>query len=238
MRLTVSNQIEISGSSQSFKGALLKLIWCALIIATFFISTPAIDKKPGLRKKISEPKATACHQSVDGKSQLSASPFQNRSIPDVPVVDQFGKSRHFYRDLVRGKTVVINFIYTTCEAVCPIQGKAFAKIQQALSHQSATQLELISITLDPQRDSPARLKSWGNQFGAKPGWTFVTGDKSAIDQLLEVLTGDPSGKREHASVMLIGNARNNRWSRTYSFAPPERVLEIVESLNDPQVTRP
>jgi protein SCO1/2 len=175
-------------------------------------------------------KGAVCHQSAVKNRTPQQAPFQNQSIPDVQILDQDGKQRHFYRDLIRNKIVVINFIFTSCEALCPIQAKTFAKIQSALDEHQAKNLQLISISIDPQKDSPESLKVWAKQFGAKDGWTLVTGGKSAIDKLLEVMTGDPSGKREHSSVMIIGNAQTNRWSRTYSFAPPERVFEILETL--------
>jgi protein SCO1/2 len=232
------NRLKYQSSNRIIRGDLVKYILCGLVIVTVYPSASAKDIRHTTHKKRTEPKASACHHPEVHKSASPFIPFQNQSIPDVQVVDQLGKRQRFYSDLVSGKIVVINFIFTTCEALCPIQGKAFEKIQEAFNTQSANQVELISITLDPQRDSPERLKSWGEQFGARPGWTLVTGEKSQMDKLLEVLTGDPSGKREHSSVMLIGNARTNRWSRTYSFAPPERVREIVEELNNPQITRP
>ncbi len=210
---------------------LLRFFVLILLIGLFSYGGWAKDRK---QKTVQPKKAKSdvCHQPTISNQATQNLEFQNQSIPDVQVVDQNGQPRAFYRDLIHNKNVAINFIYTTCESLCPIQAKTFANLQKALDKNQAIDLQLISISIDPQKDSPERLKIWGQQFGAKAGWTFVTGEKSEIDKLLEVMTGDPSGKREHSSIMLIGNAQTNRWRRTFSFAPPERIFEILGELNN------
>src|ERR1044071_2568052 len=83
-------------------------------------------------------------------------------IPDVALVDQNGRSVRFYSDMVKGKTVVVNFIFTSCTTVCSPMGANFAALQQRLGDRS--DVALLSVSIDPTTDTPARLRSWSERF--------------------------------------------------------------------------
>ncbi|HLL75605.1 MAG TPA: SCO family protein, partial [Pyrinomonadaceae bacterium] len=102
-----------------------------------------------------------------------SAPLQAMRIPDVPVLDQDGRELNFYSDLVRGKTVAVNFIFTTCTTICPPLGATFARVQRDLGERAGRDVHLISVSVDPANDTPERLKAWGAKFKAAPGWTFV-----------------------------------------------------------------
>jgi protein SCO1 len=101
-------------------------------------------------------------------------------LPDTPLVDQDGKPVRFKSDLLGQKTVAINFVFTTCNGICPILGTTFSKLQERLGERLGKDIELISISIDPAFDTPARMKQWGKQFGARPGWRLLTGERSDI----------------------------------------------------------
>ena len=107
---------------------------------------------------------------------------RSMSIPDVELLDQDGRKIHFYSDLVKGKTVAINFIFTTCTTICPPMGATFASVQKELGDRD---VQFISISVDPVTDTPERLKAWRAKFKAGPRWTLVTGEKEKIDELLD-----------------------------------------------------
>ncbi len=153
------------------------------------------------------------------------------AIPDVTVYDQDGARFHFYSDLIKGKLVAINFIFTSCTYICPMQGASFSKLQAALGDRLGRDVHLISISIDPATDTSERLKAWGQRFGAKPGWTLVTGEKSQIDKLLESLTGGTGGRGEHSPIALIGNDEGT-WIRAYGIAEPERYIELFEQIRE------
>lgn len=150
----------------------------------------------------------------------------NVSLPDLAVLDQEGRKLNFYRDLVKGKTVAINFIFTTCTTICPPLGATFAKVQTLLGDHKDVQL--ISISVDPVTDTPARLKAWQAKFSQRPGWTLVTGDKATIDQLLKALGGFSARKEDHTPTVLIGNEANNNWTRAYGLAKPAQLVSLLE----------
>lgn len=149
-------------------------------------------------------------------------------IPDTAVYDQDGRKLNFYTDLVRGKTVAINFIFTTCTTICPPLTATFRKVQQQLGERVGRDVQLISVSVDPTTDVPERLKSFSQKFGAGPGWTFVTGSKPAVDQLLKSLGAAVGDKNDHTPMILVGNEAAGYWTRTYGLAPAATILKTID----------
>jgi len=148
-------------------------------------------------------------------------------IPDTVVYNQHGQKLNFYSDLVRGKTVAINFIFTTCTTICPPLTATFRKVQQELGERVGRDIELISISVDPATDTPERLKDFSAKFKTAPGWTFVTGSKPEIDQLLGALGAAVADKNDHTPMLLIGNDAAGYWTRTYGLAPAATLVKVV-----------
>jgi cytochrome oxidase Cu insertion factor (SCO1/SenC/PrrC family) len=149
------------------------------------------------------------------------------AIPDVMVYDQDGRLLHFYTDLIKGKTVAINFIFTTCTTICPPLAASFRRVQLELGDRVGGDIRLISISVDPVTDGPARLKAFGDKFKAGPGWTFVTGSKSEIDVLLRALGTFVLDKADHTPMMVVGNEPAGFWTRTYGLAPTASLVKVI-----------
>lgn len=149
-------------------------------------------------------------------------------IPDVPVYDQQGRRLNFYTDLVKGKTVAINFVFTTCTTVCPPLTATFRKVQQELGARAGREVELISVSVDPTTDTPERLKGFAEKFKAGPGWTFVTGGKPEIGALLRALGAAAADKNDHTPMLLVGNDAAGRWTRTYGLSPASAILKVID----------
>lgn len=150
-------------------------------------------------------------------------------IPDVEVLDQHGNALHFYSDLIKGKTVAINFIFTNCTTICPPLAATFARLQKEMGDKIGKDVHLISISVDPLTDTPERLKAWGAKFKAGAGWTFVTGEKQEMDKLLNALGAAVSKREDHTPAMIIGNDAKAVWTRTYGLA---KINQIVGVIND------
>lgn len=153
-------------------------------------------------------------------------------IPDVEVLDQDGNRVHFYRDLVKGKTIAINFIFTTCTTICPPLAATFARVQKQMGEKVGRDIHLISISVDPVTDTPQRLKAWGAKFKTAPGWTFVTGNKQEIDKLLNALGASVARKEDHSPAAIIGNDLTGEWMRTYGLARPTQLVDLILKLKD------
>jgi protein SCO1 len=167
----------------------------------------------------------SCHAST---SQAPAT-RSKMVIPDVAVLDQEGNKLNFYTDLIKNKTVAINFIFTNCTTICPPLAATFARLQKEMGDKVGKDVHLISISVDPVTDTPERLKAWGAKFKAGPGWTFVTGEKQEIDKLLNALGTAVSKREDHTPAMIIGNDTKGVWTRTYGLA---KINQIMGVLND------
>jgi protein SCO1 len=168
----------------------------------------------------------SCHSPA---SQPERSARSKMAIPDVPVLDQHGNKLHFYTDLIKDKTVAINFIFTNCTTICPPLAATFARLQKEMGDRIGKDVHLISISVDPVTDTPERLKAWGAKFKAGPGWTFVTGEKQEMDKLLTALGAAVSKREDHTPAMIIGNDSKGVWTRTYGLA---KIPQIIGVIND------
>jgi cytochrome oxidase Cu insertion factor (SCO1/SenC/PrrC family) len=152
---------------------------------------------------------------------------QKMNIPDTELLDQDGRKIHFYTDLIKGHTVAINFIFTTCTTICPPLGATFARVQKELGDKVGRDVRFISISVDPATDTPERLKEWGAKFHAGEGWTFVTGNKPQVDELLRALGASSARREDHSPTVLIGNDTNGNWTRTYGLAKSSQLVQII-----------
>lgn len=152
--------------------------------------------------------------------------FTSANIPDLDVLDQNGKHLKFRSDLIKGKTVAINFIFTTCTAICPPLTATFRRLQQQIIAQKLP-VVLISISVDPMTDTPERLRDFGAKFKAEPGWTFVTGEKAAIDSILQSLGTAVVVKTDHTPMILIGNDASGYWTRAYGLSSPTTLMNLI-----------
>lgn len=150
-------------------------------------------------------------------------------IPDVELLDQDGRTVRFYTDLVKGRTVAVNFIFTTCTTICPPLGATFARVQKDLGARAGRDVRFISISVDPATDTPERLKAWGAKFHAGPSWTFLTGAKPQVDLLLQALAASSARPEEHTPTVLIGNDAANQWTRAYGLAKPSRLIQLIDA---------
>ena len=151
------------------------------------------------------------------------------NIPDVELLDQNGRKIHFYTDLVKDQTVVINFIFTTCTTICPPLGATFARVQRELGDKVGRDVRFISISVDPATDTPERLKAWGAKFKAGDGWTLLTGNKPQVDELLRALGASSARREDHSPTVLIGNAAHGNWTRTYGLAKTSQLVQIINN---------
>jgi protein SCO1/2 len=149
---------------------------------------------------------------------------------DLELVDRHGKPVRFQSEAVADRIVVIDFVYTTCTTICPILSAVMAQVQDQLGTHLGNQVRPISISIDPSRDTPERLDAYARKFGAGPEWIWLTGRKPAVDQVLIGLDTYTPEFVDHASTVLIGDARSNTWTRLFGFPAPEDILAHVNEL--------
>jgi len=170
---------------------------------------------------------------ASGQEVRQPAPDQKKAIPDAELLNQDGKKIHFYSDLIKDKVVIVSFFFTSCALICPMQGERLSKLQAMLGERLGRDVYLVSVSMDPEADPPERLKIWGTQFGARPGWTLVTGRKSEIDKVAMALTGAPAAKGDHSPVVFVGSDKTGRWIRAYGLGEPAKFASLIEEVTAP-----
>jgi protein SCO1/2 len=174
----------------------------------------------------------------DGAHNPPASPAQ-KYFTDVELIDQDGRKVRFYSDVLEGKTVIVNAFFTTCTSVCPPMNRNMEKIQEALGERVGKDVLLVSISVDPETDTPTRLKEYSKKFHAREGWLFLTGKKENVDWALYKVGQYVEDKQDHATVIIVGNEATGLWKKALGMAKPAELIQIVESVaNDKGETKP
>lgn len=153
-------------------------------------------------------------------------------FPDVAVLDQDGKPLKFYTDLVRGRTVFINFIFTGCSTVCPPQTAILRDVRKRLNATDKSRnVLLISVSVDPLNDSPQQLTQYAKKYELTPGlangWVFVTGKSSDMTRLLAAFGANVADPNEHGSLAWLGNDAKKRWTRTSSLNSGAEIAQLL-----------
>jgi protein SCO1/2 len=152
-------------------------------------------------------------------------------FPNVTLTTQDGVSVRFYDDLIKGKIVAINLIYTTCKYSCPLETARLAQVQKLLADRMGRDVFFYSITIDPDHDTPAVLKEYAEKFHAGPGWLFLTGSRADID-LISKKTGlysppNPADPDGHTPSLLVGNEVTGQWMRNSSVDNPKFLARTI-----------
>jgi protein SCO1/2 len=151
-------------------------------------------------------------------------------FPNVELITQDGKKVKFYDDLIRGKIVVIDLIYTHCVDSCPLETARLAQVQKILGDRVGKEIFFYSISIDPTHDTPKVLKAYAAQYHAGPGWTFLTGKKEDIDLISKKIglytAPDPADRDGHTPSVLLGNEPMGQWMRNSATDNP-RFLSVL-----------
>jgi len=164
-----------------------------------------------------------------GKGTGATSAAQ-RYFTDVPLVDQHGKTMRLYSDVLKGKVVVISPFFTSCRATCPRLIDSFVKLQSHYGDRVGKDLFLATMTVDPETDTPDKLKSYAEQIHARPGWSFLTGEKQNVETALAKLGHRMQRREDHTNIFIIGNERTGLWKKAMGLAPSVEIIRIVDSV--------
>lgn len=150
-------------------------------------------------------------------------------VIDRPVLDQDGTAHAFGREVVSDRIVVIDFIYTSCTTLCPMQSAIMADLQDRVGDRLGHDITFISVSIDPVIDQPARLKAEAERFGAKPGWRFLTGRPKDIEVILTGMQAWVETPEDHPGFFLVGSARESNWRKLGSLPSPDQLLAAIDS---------
>jgi protein SCO1 len=167
-----------------------------------------------------------------GSTPLSArSPWDETYFPNVPVITHDGKELKFYDDVLKGKIVVITFIYTSCSNICPLMTARLAQVKDMLGDRVGQDIFFYSITLDPVLDGPEVLKKYAETYNAGPGWQFLTGTPENIDLIRHKLGERSQVKEEHRNTVILGNDATGEWGRDSAFSDLEQLAAAIRAMD-------
>lgn len=148
-------------------------------------------------------------------------------FPNTVLLTQDNKPVHFFDDLLRGKTVMINFMFTTCTGICPAMTANLLKVQEYLGDRVGKDINMISISVDPTVDTPSVMKKYATNFKARAGWYFLTGNKADVDLVLGKLGGFVENKNDHLNLVIVGNVETGEWMKVFAMAKPAEIGDSV-----------
>ncbi|HHZ83826.1 MAG TPA: SCO family protein [Nitrospirales bacterium] len=148
-------------------------------------------------------------------------------LPNVTLTTQDGRSVRVH-DLLDNQLSIINFIYTSCTNVCPLTTANFLQLEQLAGDRD---FQMISISIDPKRDTPARLRKFMQAQGAmSPRWTFLTGSPRVIAPLLGGFGFYNVAVDDHSPGVVIWDGKKQQWTRLVSLPPPHVLFEELRKF--------
>jgi protein SCO1/2 len=150
-------------------------------------------------------------------------------IPDLTMVDQNGERVSLKKLFDTDQPVMVNFIFTTCTAICPMMTSIFQQVQARLGD-DAKKVRMVSVSIDPEEDTPRALAKYAKQFDAGPQWVFLTGsleDSIAVQKAFRAYRGD---KSNHAPLTLLRDDKKSDWVRLDGFASANELERECRSM--------
>jgi protein SCO1/2 len=155
-------------------------------------------------------------------------------FPNVPLITQDGTTVHLYDDLLKGRAVAINLIYTSCRDECPLETAQLVQVQRLLGDRVGKDIFFYSISIDPKHDTPAVLKAYAEKFGVGPGWLFLTGHEGDIKLVARKLglsrPNDTATRDGHRPILMLGNEPTGQWMRNSAVASPKYLATTISDF--------
>ncbi len=201
-----------------------------LLLGVISFSVKAQGQPPGQKPKPLEPSSL---QQPEPAALVRVRSPAEKYFSDVELINQDGQKMRFYSDVLKDKVVVINTFFTTCTGVCPPINRTLERMQEALGDRLGKDAFLVSMSVDPETDTPSKLKEYSRRFHARPGWIFLTGKKENVDWALYKLGQYVETKDGHTTIIIIGNEPKGLWKKAFGMAQADELMKIVEDvIND------
>jgi len=152
------------------------------------------------------------------------------SVPDIAVVNQDGRRLRFNSQVIEGRIAIVTGFFTTCSSMCPITQEKLSQVAKLLGSRLGKDVVIVSVSVDPQNDTPARMKDWGEKFHIGPGWTLLSGNPAEVDTLLKSLGLSVPLPQRHQSALMVGSTASG-WVRISSWTSAEKLAKLAESMS-------
>lgn len=192
----------------------------AMLLAAMLLATPA---------SAAEPDPHAAHRAQMQQPSGGAGEARIR-VPHADLVDAHGAPFAFSAAAFGDRVVVIDFVYTTCTTICPALTATMATAQARLAPHLGSEVMLVSVTVDPARDTPEALRAYAARVRAGEHWLWLTGNAAQVDRVLRGFGIAPGAPEEHPPVLLVGRPAQGRWLRWVGIPSPKAVIEATQGM--------
>lgn len=152
---------------------------------------------------------------------------------DLELVTQNGEEVRFFTDVLKDKVVLINFVFTHCQDACPMITQKLLSTRDLLGEEVSARVHFISISIDPERDTPAALQSFMTKFKVPAdNWVFLTGEKQNVEHIVKKLGQYNDNVEEHSTLILAGNVNKRHWVKIPPTMPPVGIAEKLRLLTE------
>lgn len=152
-------------------------------------------------------------------------------LEDHTLVDQHGKPVQLTTDIIGDRIVVVDFVYTTCTTVCPVLSAIMLQVQGELGDRMGREVMLVSISVDPQRDTPQRMNAYASKLHVRDGWTWLTGEKQDVDAVLKDFGVYTPNFEDHPATVLVGDGLSGEWSRFVGFPGAGDIMNKINEYS-------
>lgn len=149
---------------------------------------------------------------------------------DLPLLTHDGREVRFFSDLLKDHVVLISSFYTHCEGITPRQNQVLVRLQEMLGESLGREVFMISITVDPERDTVERLKEYVEELDPHPGWIFLTGKPENIDWVNHKLGQYLEDLEDHKGVYMLGNVKTTLWMKVPAHGQPLDLYRAIQQL--------
>jgi protein SCO1/2 len=150
--------------------------------------------------------------------------IENYAVPEVTLVNQNGAKVNLKALLESGEPVILDFIFGTCTTICPVLSAGYANLQTKLSVEAA-KIHLVSISIDPENDTPKVMRDYLKRYRAKPGWDFLTGKREDIDKAMRAFGAYIPNKMAHYPLTLIRDRKTGKWIRIFGLMSSSEFMD-------------
>ena len=155
--------------------------------------------------------------------------IEKYNVPDVTLVNQDGKRVNLKEHLNLGKPVILDFIYATCTTICPVLSIGFSHFQKKLGPE-AEKVQLVSISIDPDNDTPAAMKEYLQKYDAQDGWDFFTGNRDDIITVMKAFDSYVINKMNHYPVTILRAPGKDEWVRINELLSTSDLMDEYKLL--------
>lgn len=152
---------------------------------------------------------------------------------DDVLLDQDGVGRKFYSELLKDRVVLLNFVFTQCRDACPLMTQRLRTVRQQLGDSFAKTVYFLSLSVDPEHDSPQQLKAFAQKQRAdEPGWRFLTAEPATMQALLRRLGQFQGQPEDHSTLLIAGNPAKGHWLKIRPDSPVEAIVAKLQGLSE------